>query len=90
MIRTEFGHTYLRGNSALIMVDFISATEAIKDMLIKACYMTEEQARDKILESVGTAFYGYEALKEKHGECTEPELETGIIEKIKRKWRERK
>lgn len=88
MIRTEFGHTHLRGNSAMIMVDFISVTETVKDMLIKDCYMTEEQARDKILESVGTAFYGYEALKEIHGECPKPEI--GIIEKIRKKWRERK
>lgn len=90
MIRSEFGHTNLRGNNASIMVDYICVTESIKDMLVKDCYMTEEQAKDKILESVGTAFYGYEALKEKHGECTGPEPETGIIEKIKRKWRKRK
>lgn len=90
MIRTEFGHTNLRGNNASIMVDYIYVTESIKDMLVKDCHMSEEQAKDKILEAVGTAFYGYEDLKERHGECTEPEPEVGIIEKIKRKWRKRK
>lgn len=90
MIRAEFGHTNLRGNSASIMVDYICVTESIKDMLVKDCCMTEEQAKDKILESVGTAFYGYEDLKERHGECAESEPEVGIIEKIKRKRRKKK
>lgn len=90
MIKTEFGHAYLRGSNVVIIVDFITTTEAVKDMLIKDCYMTESQARDKILESVETALGGYESMKEKHGKCEEEVQEPGIIEKIKRKWRKRK
>lgn len=41
MIKTEYGHTNLRGNNAMVITDFISATEAVKDMLVRDCYMTE-------------------------------------------------
>lgn len=84
MIKTEYGHTNLRGNNAMVMTDFISATEAVKDMLVRDCYMTEAQARQKILESVDTALEGYTILKEDKAE--KPET-VGIIEKLKRKWR---
>lgn len=55
MIKTEYGHTNLRGNNAMVITDFISATEAVKDMLVRDCYMTEAQAKRKILESVDIA-----------------------------------
>lgn len=84
MIKTEYGHTSLRGNNAMVIVDFISVTESVKDMLVRDCYMTEAQARQKILESVDTALEGYTILKEKKVEEPEP---VGIIERLKRKWR---
>lgn len=84
MIKTEYGHTNLRGNSAMVIVDFISVTESVKDMLVRDCYMTEVQARQKILESVDIALEGYTILKEKKAKEPEP---VGIIEKLKRKRR---
>lgn len=84
MIKTEYGHTNLRGNNAMVMTDFISATEAVKDMLVRDCYMTEVQAKRKILESVDIALEGYTILKEDKAE--KPET-VGIIAKLKRKWR---
>ena len=84
MIKTEYGHTCLRGNNTMVIVDFISVTESVKDMLVRDCYMTEAQARQKILESVDTALEGYTILKEEKAEEPEP---VGIIEKLKRKWR---
>ena len=68
----------------MVIVDFISVTESVKDMLVRDCYMTEAQARQKILESVDTALEGYTILKEDKAE--KPET-VGIIEKLKRKWR---
>lgn len=87
MIKTEYGHTSLRGNNAMVMTDFISATEAVKDMLVRDCYMTEAQAKRKILESVDIALEGYTILKEDKVE--KPET-VGIIAKLKRKWRKEK
>ena len=87
MIKTEYGHTCLRGNNAMVIVDFISVTESVKDMLVRDCYMTEAQARQKILESVDTALEGYTILKEEKAEEPEP---VGIIERLKRKWRKEK
>lgn len=84
MIKTEYGHTNLRGNNAMVMTDFISATEAVKGMLVRDCYMTEAQAKRKILESVDIALEGYTILKEDKAE--KPET-VGIIAKLKRKWR---
>ena len=68
----------------MVIVDFISVTESVKDMLVRDCYMTEVQARQKILESVDIALEGYTILKEKKAKEPEP---VGIIEKLKRKRR---
>lgn len=78
MIKTEYGHTNLRGNNAMVITDFISATEAVKDMLVRDCYMTEAQAKRKILESVDIALEGCTILKKDKVE--KPET-VGIIEK---------
>lgn len=84
MIKTEYGHTNLRGNNAMVITDFISATEAVKDMLVRDCYMTEAQEKRKILESVDIALEGCTILKKDKVEKSET---VGIIEKLKRKWR---